>query len=95
MDHSIETRKNIDAGRIIDVQYIDFVDDTLAVVDRIYEHLSLPYPQLARDAITAYVADHPRGKHGSHDYHLREFGLSEQQVLDRFATYIETYDIEV
>ena len=35
------------------------------------------------------------GKHGSHDYKLEEFGLTEQQVLDRFANYIDTYHIEV
>jgi hypothetical protein len=26
---------------------------------------------------------------------LEEFGLTEQQVLDRFANYIDTYNIEV
>lgn len=95
VNHTMESRKTIDSKRIVDVQYVDFIDDTMAVVDRIYEQLSLPYPDDARAAITTYIADHPRGKHGSHDYHLKEFGLSEQQVLDRFAPYIETYNIEV
>ena len=64
-------------------------------MDSIYDHLSLPYPDEARQAIAAYVADHPRDKHGSHDYKLEEFGLSEQQVLDRFSNYIETFNIAV
>jgi len=95
MDHSMATRETIDPERILDVQYVDFVDDTMAVVDRVYQHLSLPYPDEARDAIAAYVDDHPRGKHGSHDYKLEEFGLTEKQVLDRFAKYIDTYQIAV
>ena len=95
MAHSMETRKHIDPRRIVDVQYVDFVSDTLSVVDRIYDHLSLPYPDKTRGAIAAYVADHPRGKHGSHDYKLEEFGLTEQQVLDRFSNYIETFNIAV
>jgi len=95
MDHSIEIRKNIDPGRILDVQYIDFVSDTMSVVDNIYQHLSLPYPDTVRDAIVTYVDDHPRGKHGSHDYKLEEFGLTEQKVLDRFSNYIQTFNIEV
>ena len=36
-----ETRKTIDPGRIVDVQYVDFVDDSMAVVDSIYDHLSI------------------------------------------------------
>ncbi len=95
MDHSMETRKNINPGRILDVQYVDFVKDSLSVVDQVYDHLSLPYPESVRKVIAEYVDAHPRGKHGSHDYHLTEFGLSEQQVLDRFKSYIETYNIEV
>lgn len=95
MERSMEARKTIDPGRIVDVQYVDFVDDTMAVVDSIYDHLSLPYSDEVRRAIAAYVADHPRGKHGSHDYKLEEFGLSEQQVLDRFSSYIETFNIAV
>ena len=95
IDRSMETRKSIDEQRIVDVQYVDLTGDTMAQVDRIYEQLALPYPATVRSAISDYVDAHPRGKHGSHDYHLQEFGLSEQQVLDRFANYIETYNIEV
>ena len=95
MDHSMATRENIRAERILDVQYVDFMQDSMAVVDGIYQHLSLPYPDATRQAIATYVDKHPMGKHGSHDYKLEEFGLTEQQVLDRFANYIDTYHIEV
>jgi hypothetical protein len=95
MDQSMRARQDIAPERILDVQYADFTSDTMSVVDRIYQHLSLPYPDAVREAIAAYVDEHPRGKHGSHDYKLEQFGVSEQQVLDRFSNYIETYNIEV
>ena len=95
MDLSMKIRQSMNPERILDVQYVDLMDDTMAVVDGIYQQLSLPYPDTARRAIATYVDDHPRGKHGSHDYKLGEFGLTEQQVLDRFGNYIETYHIEV
>lgn len=95
MDQSMKARRDIDPERIVDVQYVDFTTDTMSVVDCIYDHLSLPYPDGTRQAIADYVADHPRGKHGSHDYKLEQFGLNEQQVLDRFSSYIETYNIAV
>jgi hypothetical protein len=95
MDQSMRARQDIAPERILDVQYADFTSDTISVVDRIYNHLSLPYPDAVREAIAAYVDEHPRGKHGSHDYKLEQFGLTEQQVLDRFSNYIGTYNIEV
>ncbi|MFK7977277.1 MAG: hypothetical protein AB8C02_14170, partial [Halioglobus sp.] len=61
----------------------------------IYSHLGLPYPNSVREQLAAYVADNPRGQHGSHDYQLAEFGLSEQQVLDRFGHYIDTFNLAV
>ncbi len=95
MDQSMAIRESLAAGRIVDVMYRDFVDDTMGVVDSIYLQLDLPYPDAVRAAISAYVDDHPRGKHGSHDYRLEEFGLTQQQVLSRFANYIETYNIPI
>lgn len=88
VDRSMAVREKLDSGRIYDVQYTNFLDDTLAVVDGIYKHLGLPYGQPVQD-----MAGNPRGQHGSHDYQLAEFGLSEQQVLDRFGPYIDTFNL--
>lgn len=95
VEHSMQAREAIDSGRILDVQYVDFTADSLAVVDHIYAHLDLPYPEGVRNAISAYIDDHPRGKHGSHDYKLAQFGLNEQQVLDCFSNYISAFNIAV
>jgi hypothetical protein len=40
-----------------------------------------------------YADEHPMGKHGKHDYRLEEYGLTEQQILDRFAFYIKRFSI--
>ena len=93
--HSMAAREHLDAARILDVHYTDFTSDTMEVVDEIYSHLGLPYSEETRTLIANYVAEHPRGKHGSHDYQLDQFGLSEQQVLDRFESYIKRYNIKV
>ena len=92
---SMAARERLDPGRIMDVHYTDFTSDTMTVVDEIYSHLGLPYSVETRALIATYVKAHPRGKHGSHDYQLDQFGLNEQQVLDRFETYIQRYDIKV
>ena len=35
------------------------------------------------------------GKHGTHSYGLAEFGLTDEQVLERFAPYVERFGISV
>jgi hypothetical protein len=43
----------------------------------------------------AYLAGNPKGKHGSHQYDLAEYGLSQDGVRDHFREYIEQYQIAV
>ena len=50
-------------------------------------------PKGSRAALEAHVASHPRGKHGAHEYRLEEYGLSPEQVLHRFAPYLERFDV--
>jgi hypothetical protein len=95
LERGLAARDQLEPQRFVDVNHDDFVNDGLAVAVRIYEHFGLPLSFETRALLETHVAEHPRGKHGSHDYQLDEFGLSEQQVLDRFARYIDTYNIGV
>ncbi len=95
MDQCMAAREYMDDSRVVDIRYTDFVAHTMAVVDEIYDRLALPYSDAVRGAIANYVEQHPRGKHGSHDYQLEQFGLTREQVLERFSDYIQTYQIEV
>ena len=40
-----------------------------------------------------FRADNPPGKHGEHSYQLKDWGLSEGEIRDRFARYVERFDI--
>lgn len=93
LERSLEQRQAIDDKRILDLQFNDFIDDGLATVDKIYQHFDLPMTDKTRQAMQAYADEHPMGKHGKHDYQLDEYGLSEQQILDRFGFYIERFAI--
>lgn len=93
MDHSLKCREGFSEHRVVDIQFNDFVSAPLATVNTIYEHFKLPMTDATRDAMATYASDHPMGKHGSHDYDLEAYGLSEQTVLDRFGSYIERFDI--
>ena len=91
--NAFKARRGADA--IYDVQYADTVRDPMAVVRGIYEHFGEPLTGEAEAAMLAYLDANPKGKHGSHSYDLAEFGLSKEGVRERFAGYIERYDIPV
>ncbi len=93
VESSLKQREQLDAARILDIQFNDFVGDPLATVNTIYEHFKLPMTAAAKQRIEAYAAEHPMGKHGKHEYDFDEFGLSEQMILDRFGFYIERFNV--
>ena len=81
--------------RIVDVQYSDLVQDPIRTVDDLYAACGEQLDSDARDAIAAYVNAHPKGKFGAHGYDLAEFGLDPGELADRFAGYIDRYDVAV
>ena len=83
------------ADAILDVQYADTVRDPMGVVRGIYRRFDEPLTEAAEAAMLGYLADNPKGKHGSHSYDLAEYGLSVGMVREAFKDYIERYDIPV
>lgn len=95
IDKSMVARQAIPADNILDIHYEDFIDSNSAVVKQIIDYFKLPVSPSSKEAIQTYIDQHPANKHGSHDYKLEEFGLTEQKILDRFGTYIDTYNVNV
>ncbi len=83
------------AGAIHDVQYADTVRDPIGTVRKIYDAVGDAFTPAAERAMQGYMADNPKGKHGKHAYDLAEYGLSKDEVHERFRDYIEDYDIPV
>jgi len=87
LQHSYTLREKIDSKRILDLQFNDFTADPITVVKNIYTHFELPLTASTLNAMQQYQAAHPMGKHGRHEYDLASYGLSENQVMQRFAFY--------
>jgi hypothetical protein len=97
-----ESVRRIDAFRaahpelpVVDVQYTDLVQDAVATVGGLYAACGMELDGRARDAITSYVAAHPKGKLGTHDYSFAELGLDAGALAERFARYVDRYGIAV
>ena len=68
------------------IDYADFTADPVGTVDSVYAHFGLPYSGAAADAIRGLHAAAGRdGGLPAHRYSLADFGLSAEQVTERFG----------
>jgi Sulfotransferase family len=100
-----ESIRRVDAFRvahpehpIVDVAYRDLVQDPVTTVASIYAAAGNATDDgeldpRALEAMTAYVAAHPKNRLGVHTYDLAEFGLAPAELAERFSGYIDRYDV--
>jgi hypothetical protein len=88
-----DEREALPAERSIDVRFDEFMADDLAMVGRVYELAGQPLDERALAAMTAFVAEHPRGRHGTVVYDLPEFGLDAAELRSTMAFYTERFGV--
>jgi len=85
----LESRSRLESThRFIDISYEEILADPLEAIEKIYSVASLSLTEQARAAMQAWQAENPQHKHGRHNYTLERFGLSENEVREKFASYI-------
>ena len=77
--------------QFLDVIHADFHSDPMAVVKNIYNYFDFELTPEVTKAMTDRIARNPEGSHGQHHYTLEKFGLTEQQIADRFRDYRAKY----
>ncbi|MEZ0354830.1 sulfotransferase [Mycobacterium sp. SA01] len=79
-------RTNYNPGQFCDIDYFDFVADPVAVACGVYRHFGLT---LSDEAISAMHVAHSEGSEShrapKHRYTLNDYGLTAEQVNERFA----------
>jgi hypothetical protein len=88
-----EERDVLPAERTIDVHFDEFMNDDLAMVSRVYDLAGQPLGAPARAAMGQFMAGHPRGKFGTIDYDLAQFGLDGAELRKAFAFYSDRFDV--
>jgi hypothetical protein len=84
-------RARHDPARFYDVRYDDLVADPVGTVEAIYGYFGLPLTGAAADAVRSLAAASPRAQGESgHRYALGDFGLTGEEVDERFAAYADT-----
>ena len=78
-------------NRWVDVNYVDLVEDPMAVVRGIYERFNWRLEQSAMDAMDDWLprqAEHRR-RETRHRYALEDYGLTTEAVNNAFARYLD------
>jgi Sulfotransferase family len=81
-------RARHDPSQFYDVRYEDLVADPVGTVESVYRYFGLPFTAAAADAMRGLAAG--SGSRPGHRYTLAEFGLSTEEVAERFGPAIIT-----
>ena len=88
-----EERDVLPSDRTIDVHFDEFMADDVAMVARVYELAGQPFDERARTAMYRFMAAHPRGKFGTIDYDLGQFGLDPVERRRALAFYTDRFGV--
>jgi hypothetical protein len=88
MDRALDVRESADASRFFDVYFEDLLERPVETVRSIYDAFQLEWSESIEELVRARAEEDKKGKHGSHDYSLDDYGLSERDVEQRFERYL-------
>jgi len=78
-------------AKFLDVGFTQFQADQIGEVRRLYDWLGDDLTQSTIDRMTAWTADNPRDKHGTHDYDANQFALTDDVLAARFGGYRDRF----
>jgi hypothetical protein len=90
----VRDRGLLPAGQSVDVRFAEFMADDISMVRRIYGLADQPFTAVTDAAMTAFIEEHPRGRHGRVDYDLGDFGLDGAERRDALGFYTERFEVE-
>lgn len=90
---ALAVRRGRAPEQFFDLPFERFRRDPLASVARIYEHFGIELGEDALARMRAFREQNPPGKHGAHHYSLDDWDLDAGEIGERFAPYIEAFDL--
>ena len=87
-DRAMTTRRGWDDERVrcTDIEFADAVADPIGQVARVYDAIDMPLSAEAESAMRHWLAQRPR-EPARPPYCAADFGLSNDQIAERFSTY--------
>lgn len=88
---AVRSRGESSGSAFIDVSYTELVRDPAQAVRAVYEQLGRPLEAGVEQALARWAVANPADKHGPHRYDLDRFSLTEAEVDDAFAPYMDRF----
>jgi hypothetical protein len=79
--------------RVVHVDYYELVDAPEAVMPAVFEAVGLEWTPSVDERIRSWREQNPKGKRGTHDYALDDYGLDRDMVAEAFSDYRTRFDI--
>jgi hypothetical protein len=87
-------RRQHDASQFIDLHFRDILADPVGAARRISSHFGIEISEEAEQSMRVWHTDNPQGKHGEHHYRAEDFGLTDDLIAERFASYLDHFRVE-
>ena len=90
---SVTQRAHLSEEQTFDVHFQEFMKDDLAMVERVLAFADHPLSDEARAAMQKFLAENPRGKHGSVEYVLEDVGVDPAERRRALRFYVERFGV--
>jgi len=95
LNRSMRSRDQVDpAGeRVLDIDYSETTRDPLGTVERIYRRFGYDFTPEFEARVKKYLAEDTHAKGPRHTYTLEEFGLTPEDLNNRFGAYTARFHL--
>ncbi len=91
IERGLQVRATLQPGQIYDLFYDDFVTDPIKMARQIYTYFGYKITPQMDQNMKAWLPQNQQYKHGVHHYSLKQFGLDETLIREKFAKYYEAF----
>lgn len=81
------------AGQVLDVIHRDFHHNPMQTIERIYAFAGLDLSPAVRSAMVQRIEVKPELSRGVHHYNVADFGMTQDEIRERFGDYIGRFDL--
>ncbi len=81
--------------QLIDIHFLDQMRDPVEAIRRVYEKMGRPFEAAHAERILAYLANKPKGKHGTHHYDVADWGYTKEEIREKTNAYVEAFGVSL
>jgi Sulfotransferase family len=95
LDRSVTAREDgtVNAKRVVDLHFGEFMADPFATIHRVYDRLGLELSSESETRMRDFLARNPSDRHGTHRYSWADTGLDAGELRERARRYQEYFDV--